>query len=143
MTTNEFFEGQELSRQFFEVVRAAIGDIGDAELRVTKSQIAFRQRRAFAWVWMPAQYLDTANGRRHQLAPLVLTLAFHHRGHVGPLEEIVEPAPGASRITTSSIPSATSTSRSATGYEKRGSTQRRSREGRREHPIMAVQISLI
>ena len=94
MTPETYFEDQELPRQLFEVVRSALDDIGDAELHVTKSQIAFRRRRAFAWVWMPAQYLGTAKSRRHPLAPLVLTLAFHRRDASARWKEIVEPAPG-------------------------------------------------
>lgn len=49
MTLEEFFEGQELSRQLFEVVCAATEALGPVELRVTKSQIAFRWDKAFAW----------------------------------------------------------------------------------------------
>ena len=31
--------------------------IGEAEVRVTKSQIAFRRRKGFAYVWRPGQYV--------------------------------------------------------------------------------------
>jgi hypothetical protein len=55
---------------------------------VTKSQIAFRRRVAFAWAWVPARYL------RGQVAPLVLTIALRHLDASPRWKEIVEPAPG-------------------------------------------------
>ena len=88
MTIETFFAQQTLSQQIFEAVRAAIEQIGPAEMRVSKSQIGFRRRRVFASVWMPEQYL------RRKAAPLVLTLSFRHRDSSPRWKEIVEPAPG-------------------------------------------------
>ncbi len=45
MTLDEFFEGAGASRELFEALRAAMDEVGDAEVRVTKSQIAFRRRK--------------------------------------------------------------------------------------------------
>ncbi len=87
-TLEEFFAGQEPSKQIFEAVQQAIEAIGPAELRISKSQVSFRRRRAFAWVWMPGQYLHGKN------APLVLTLSFRQRDKSPRWKEIVEPAPG-------------------------------------------------
>jgi len=88
MTLDEFFEGQEQSRQLFEALHSIINAIGPVELRVTKSQIAFRRRKAFAWVWIPGRYL------RGKAAPLVLTLSFTQRDASPRWKEIVEPYPG-------------------------------------------------
>jgi len=88
MTPEAFFAGQPLSRQLFEAVREAIAALGDAEIRVTKSQIAFRRRKAFAWVWMPGKYL------RGPCAPLVLTLSLSRHDASPRWKEIVEPSPG-------------------------------------------------
>lgn len=88
VTLDDFFEGQEESRQLFDALRSVVDAIGVAELRVTKSQIAFRRRRAFAWAWIPGRYL---HGRT---APLVLTLGFRHRDPSPRWKEIVEPSPG-------------------------------------------------
>ncbi len=73
MTLDEFFDGQEGPRQLFKTLLRVVNVIGPAELQVTKSQIAFRRRRAFAWVWMPGKYL------RGKHAPLVLTLSLRSR----------------------------------------------------------------
>ena len=88
MTLDEFFSGQDEARQLFETVRSAVEDIGPAELRVTRSQVAFRRRRAFAWVWRPAQYL------RRKGAPLVLTVGLRCRNTSPRWKEVVEPYPG-------------------------------------------------
>jgi hypothetical protein len=88
MTLDEFFSGHEESRQLLDELQRMMDSIGPAELRVTKSQVAFRRRKAFAWAWMPTQYLC---GQR---APLVLTLAFRHRDDSPRWKETVEPRPG-------------------------------------------------
>jgi hypothetical protein len=87
-TLDEFFAGYEASRPLFEALREAIEELGPAELRVTKSQIAFYRRKAFAWAWIPDQYL------RGKHAPLVLTLGFRYRDSSPRWKEIVEPYPG-------------------------------------------------
>jgi hypothetical protein len=94
MTLDEFFQQQEQSRQLFEAVRLGLDGIGEVELRVSKSQIAFRRRRAFAWVWIPRQYLATKGNQRRELAPLVLTVALRHLDPSPRWKEIVEPAHG-------------------------------------------------
>ncbi len=88
MTVDEFFADQPKSRRLFEAVRQAIEALGPAEMRVTKSQIAFRRRKNFAIVWRPGQYL------RRPAAPLVLTLSFPHRDSSPRWKEIAAPAPG-------------------------------------------------
>jgi hypothetical protein len=88
MTLDEYFEGKDESRQLFEAVRGVLKTIGTAEIRVTKSQVAFRRRKTFAWVWMPGKYL------RRKAAPLVLTLSFRHKDTSPRWKEIVEPSPG-------------------------------------------------
>lgn len=85
---NDFFAGREESARIFETLRSVIGNLGPAELRVTKSQIAFRRRKAFAWAWIPSRYL------RGEHAPLVLTLSLRRKDLSPRWKEIVEPAPG-------------------------------------------------
>ena len=84
-----FFRGQPLSRQIFDALRGLIDELGPAEVAVTKSQIAFRRARPFAWAWMPGQYL---RGRR--VAPLVLSLALPQRDPSPRWKQVVEPRPG-------------------------------------------------
>ena len=88
MTVDEFFAGREEPRCIFEALRSAVEALGPVQIRVTKSQVAFRRHRAFAWAWMPGAYL------RGKHAPLVLTLALRRRDRSPRWKEIVEPAPG-------------------------------------------------
>jgi hypothetical protein len=87
-TLDEFFAGKPLPQALFGLVLSAVETVGPASLRITKSQIAFRRRRGFAWAWMPGQYL------RGPAAPLVLSLALPWRDSSPRWKEIVEPAPG-------------------------------------------------
>lgn len=54
MTLDEFFQGQDESRQLFTALHSLIETMNPCELRVSKSQIAFCRRKPFAWAWMPA-----------------------------------------------------------------------------------------
>jgi hypothetical protein len=72
-TLDEFFAGQDEARGLFEALGSAVDSVGSAEMRVTKSQIAFRRRTTFAWAWLPARYLHGKS------APLVLTLSLPAR----------------------------------------------------------------
>jgi hypothetical protein len=85
---DEFFEGLQESYDLFEAVLKEINVLGAAEMRVSKSQIAFRRKKAFAWVWVPGKYLHG------KTAPLVLTLSFRGRSSSPRWKEIVEPYPG-------------------------------------------------
>jgi len=88
MTLDEFFAGHDSSREIFDAVRSVIESLGPAGLRIGKSQISFRRRKAFAWVWVPGRYL------RGKTVPLVLTLSFRRRDGSPRWKQIVEPAPG-------------------------------------------------
>jgi hypothetical protein len=88
MTLDEFFSGTEKSRRIFDTLCAAIEALGPAEVRVTKSQVAFRRSKGFAWAWIPNRYL---HGRH---APLVLTLSLAQRNESPRWKEIVEPSRG-------------------------------------------------
>jgi hypothetical protein len=89
MTVDEFFAGQPEAMRFFKSVCRVIDTFGDIELRLTKSQIAFRRGKSFAWVWMPGKYL---HGR--PVAPLVLTVSLPYRDPSPRWKQVVEPYPG-------------------------------------------------
>jgi hypothetical protein len=88
MTVDEFFSEKPESRHIFDALYVVVADLDGVKLRVTKSQIAFRRRIAFAWAWLPAMYL------RGRGAPLVLTLALRRRDASPRWKEVVEPAKG-------------------------------------------------
>lgn len=82
----QYFKGRDpRAPELFQAVRLAIQSIGDAEIRVTKSQIAFRRARSFAWTWLPGQYLSG------EVAPLVLTVDLDRFDTSARWKEVVEP----------------------------------------------------
>lgn len=68
-------------------VQDFITGMAAATVRTTISQMAFRHRRAFAWVWNPRQHLKTA-------VPAVLSLALPRQLHSARVKEVVHTAPG-------------------------------------------------
>lgn len=88
MTLDDFFAGHDDSRRLFESVKDAITSIGPTDIRVTRSQVAFRRRTGFAFVWMPDIHLGKSK------VPLVLTIGLRRRDLSPRWKEIVEPAPG-------------------------------------------------
>ena len=61
--------------------------IGPAEVRVTKSQIAFRRRKGFAYVWRPGQYVRSD-------FPAVLSIALPEQLASDRFKEVVHPSAG-------------------------------------------------
>lgn len=49
-------------------VERAVSAMGEASMTVTKSQVAFRRRKGFAYVWRPGQYVSND-------VPAVLSIA--------------------------------------------------------------------
>lgn len=82
----QYFQGRDpLARTLFDAVVEAVQSVGDADIRVTKSQIAFRRQRSFAWTWLPGQYLSGA------VAPLVLTIDLDRFDTSRRWKEVAEP----------------------------------------------------
>ena len=88
MTPDELFADWPLSKELFAAVLRAAEGIGEVSVKATRSQVAFRRQRAFAWVWRPGQYL------KGRVAPLVLTIALPWRDESPRWKQIVEPTPG-------------------------------------------------
>ena len=79
-----FLEGSGLGLAAY---RRVLEVVPGAEPRVTRSQIAFRARRAFAWLWRPRMYL----GRRG--AEMVLSIALPREDASPRWKEVVNPSP--------------------------------------------------
>jgi hypothetical protein len=60
--------------------------LGPLEVRVSKSQIAFRRRRGFAYLWRPGNYVNSP-------VPLVLSLALPCELASPRFKQIAHPAP--------------------------------------------------
>ena len=88
ITLDDFFLNHAPARVLYDAVLVVVNSMGGSDIHVTKSQIAFRRKKAFAWVWIPGMYL------RGKSAPLVLTLSFRSRNPSPRWKEVVEPYPG-------------------------------------------------
>lgn len=88
LTIDDFFRGREDSRRLFDAVSHEVARLGNATIRVSKSQVAFRRKKNIAVVWIPGQYLTNP-----PTAPLVLTLSFPTRDSSPRWKEITEVGP--------------------------------------------------
>ena len=86
------------SRAIFDALRVMVEGLDGVTLRVSKSQVAFRRRTAFAWAWMPRMYLSGGRPEqylRRPAAPLVLTVGLRRRDPSPRWKQVVEPSPEA------------------------------------------------
>ena len=86
-TPEDFFAGFPAGLALYDAVAGAVGDIGPAAVTVTKTQIAFRRRRGFAYVWRPGQYLTSD-------VPAVLSIALPHPVDSDRFTTIAHPSTG-------------------------------------------------
>ena len=56
-TAEEHLSGHPVALDVLARVRAFLEEHGPVEERVTRSQVAFRRRHGFAWIWLPGRYL--------------------------------------------------------------------------------------
>ena len=84
-TPESFFEGFPRGLMIFKEVERAVAALGDATVRVTKSQIAFRRRKQFAFVWRPGQYVRSD-------VPAVLSISLAHAVVSDRIKEVAHPA---------------------------------------------------
>jgi Domain of unknown function (DUF5655) len=88
MTPDEFFDGVPLGRVVVGRILAILAPVA-YEVRVTRSQVAFRARRGFAWLWRPSQYLGTRG------VDVVLAIALDRHDSSPRWKEVVHPTPRA------------------------------------------------
>jgi hypothetical protein len=55
MQPEDFFAGHPKARVVFGEVRSILEGLGPVEVRTSKSQVAFRRKRGFAYLWMPGR----------------------------------------------------------------------------------------
>lgn len=88
MTPEEFFAESTIGRATYERLCGRMTNIGRFEVRVSKSQVALRRRRGFAYLWLPGRYLT------HAQAEVVLSLALDHELDSVRFKEIAHPTSG-------------------------------------------------
>lgn len=86
MDPETLLAGHDVALAVYERVRSILEGLGPVEVRATKSQVSFRRRRTFAWVWVPGQYLSRPD------ADVVLTLALGRHDASARFKEVVHPS---------------------------------------------------
>lgn len=81
----EFFAGHPLGVAAFDRVSSLIHS--PFEVRVSRSQVAFRRRRGFAYLWRPGQYLAKPS------ADVVLSIALDRTDSSPRWKEVAHPSP--------------------------------------------------
>jgi hypothetical protein len=81
-----FFSGHPDGLAIYRAVAERVVAVGDSQIRVSQSQIAFRRRRGFAYVWRPGKYVTSS-------VPAVLSIALPRRLESARFKEVVHPAP--------------------------------------------------
>lgn len=86
-TAEGFFEAEPVGLATLAAVRACLAAAGGAAERVTRSQVAFRRRRGFAWLWVPGRAL------RRPAAPVVLSVALGREDPSPRWKQVAHPSP--------------------------------------------------
>lgn len=87
MRPEEHFEGHPDAMAVYETVHGILETFGPFEVRVSKSQVAFRRTRGFASLWMPGRYLAKP------AAEVVLSFALGREDGSPRFKEVVHPSP--------------------------------------------------
>lgn len=86
-TPEQVFSNSPEGLRIYEAVGRALSGAVPASVHTTISQVAFRNRRGFAYVWNPRRHLKTN-------VPAVLSIALPRRLESSRFKEIVHPSPG-------------------------------------------------
>lgn len=85
MEIEDFFAGHPDADAVFETVCSVLDGLGTVEVRTSKSQVAFRGKRGFAFLWLPGQYLATPT------AEVVLSIALGRHDPSTRFKQVVHP----------------------------------------------------
>ena len=83
-----FFAGTALGAAVFGWTSGVVAGLGPAVVRLTATQVAFRHRIGFAWLWLPGAWLARPD------AEVVLSLGLRQRLDSPRWKQVVEPYPG-------------------------------------------------
>ncbi|MDI3211158.1 DUF5655 domain-containing protein [Arthrobacter sp. AL12] len=86
-TPEQVFSGSPRGLELLHAVERLLAVPVPPVVRATKSQVAFRERRGFAYVWWPGRYVDSG-------VPAVLSIALPRRIDSARFKEIANPLPG-------------------------------------------------
>ena len=82
----QLFDGHPDGLAICRRVQEVLSALGDVSVVVSKSQVSFRRRKAFAFVWRPGQYVSSG-------VPAVLSISLPREIGSDRFKEIAHPAP--------------------------------------------------
>lgn len=85
MDPEDLLDGHPVAEAVYEKVRSCLAALGPFEVRTSKSQIAFRRARGFAYLWLPGQYLKDPD------AEVVLSIALGRHDRSARFKEVAHP----------------------------------------------------
>ena len=86
-TLDRFFEGSATAYGIYRAAERMASALGPMEVRVSKSQVSFRRRHGFAFLWRPGTYVKSS-------VPVVLSLPLPYELPSPRFKQIVHPSPG-------------------------------------------------
>ena len=86
-TVDRFFESSPTAYGLYRAAERMATGMGPLEVRVSKSQVSFRRRRGFAFLWRPGSYVKST-------VPVVLSLALPYEAASPRFKQIAHPSPG-------------------------------------------------
>lgn len=87
MDPGDFLAEHPVASAVFQCVRSILEALGPVEVRTSRSQIAFRRARGFAYLWLPGQYLARPG------AEVVLSIALGRHDPSPRFKEVAHPSP--------------------------------------------------
>ena len=86
-TAEDFYAGHPFALAVHDRVLDIVREFAPVEVRVSKSQVALRLRRGFAYLWLPGQYLARPE------AEVVLSIALGRHDDSLRWKEVAHPSP--------------------------------------------------
>lgn len=84
-TPEDHFAGFPRGLEICRAVEHSIATLGECSVRVTKSQVAFRRRKGFAYLWRPGRYIASD-------VPAVLSIALPRQIRSERFKEVAHPS---------------------------------------------------
>jgi len=86
MAGDEFFEPDKKAVSIYRALARSVVGLEGVEVVASKSQVAFRARRGFAYAWAPSQYVKSD-------VPVVVSIALGEELSSRRFKEIAHPSP--------------------------------------------------
>ncbi|MEO3933243.1 hypothetical protein WMO79_10575 [Micrococcaceae bacterium Sec7.4] len=86
-TPEQVFSGSSRGLELFHAVEKMLAVPAPPDMRATTSEVSFRDRRGFAYLWWPGRYVNSD-------VPAVLSIVLPWRVDSARFKEVVNPTPG-------------------------------------------------